>query len=98
MLRCNDNINDLVLPVPTHSDILQIENLWQFTNLRKLQLDNNIIEKIVGLDTLIHLQWLGTQIHFHNNTITLATCEFTFQMCWFAYVYRPHSWHCFISC
>ena len=40
-------------------DIQQIENLWQFRNLRKLQLDNNIINVITGLDQLIHLEWLG---------------------------------------
>lgn len=41
------------------ADILHIENLWQFTNLRKLQLDNNIIEEVKGLGTLVHLEWLG---------------------------------------
>lgn len=41
------------------SDILRIDNLWQFENLRKLQLDNNIIEKIEGLENLTHLVWLG---------------------------------------
>ena len=40
-------------------DILRIENLWQFSSLVKLQLDNNIIEKIEGLDTLKNLIWLG---------------------------------------
>lgn len=40
-------------------DILRIENLFQFSGLRKLQLDNNIIEKIDGLETLVHLEWLG---------------------------------------
>jgi len=33
-------------------NILRIENLWQFDNLTKLQLDNNVIEKIEGLDSL----------------------------------------------
>ncbi len=37
----------------------QIENLWQFTNLTKLQLDNNIISDIKGLEKLVHLEWLG---------------------------------------
>ena len=46
------------------TDILRIENLWQFTNLRKLQLDNNIIEDVTGLDKLIHLQWLD--LSFNN--------------------------------
>ena len=40
-------------------DILRIDNLWQFRNLRKLQLDNNIIEEISGLEVLVHLEWLG---------------------------------------
>lgn len=44
---------------PSCTDILRIENLWQFSGLRKLQLDNNIIEKIDGLETLVHLEWLG---------------------------------------
>lgn len=43
----------------TVSDILRIDNLWQFENLRKLQLDNNIIERIEGLENLTHLVWLG---------------------------------------
>ena len=46
----------------THSssaDILRIENLSQFAALKKLQLDNNIIEKIDGLECLVNLEWLG---------------------------------------
>lgn len=56
----------LVLNPDTHlgapsivSDILRIDNLWQFESLQKLQLDNNIIEKIEGLENLTHLVWLG---------------------------------------
>lgn len=45
---------------PLALDILKIDNLWQFANLTKLQLDNNIIEKIEALDSLVHLVWLGT--------------------------------------
>lgn len=41
------------------SDILKIDNLWEFVNLTKLQLDNNIIEKIEALDSLVNLVWLG---------------------------------------
>ena len=41
------------------SDILEIDNLWSFTSLTKLQLDNNIIEEIKGLDCLTNLIWLG---------------------------------------
>ena len=44
----------------TFADILRINNLWTFTNLRKLQLDNNIIEKIENLDLLVNLEWLGS--------------------------------------
>lgn len=40
-------------------DILKIDHLWQFTSLTKLQLDNNIIEKIEGLGCLTNLKWLG---------------------------------------
>lgn len=43
-------------------DIKQIENLWQFTTLRKLQLDNNIISVITGLDELVNLEWLGMYV------------------------------------
>nr|XP_045363280.1 dynein regulatory complex subunit 3 isoform X1 [Camelus bactrianus] len=39
-------------------NILRIDNLWQFENLRKLQLDNNTIEKIEGLEKLTRLVWL----------------------------------------
>ncbi|XP_064406106.1 dynein regulatory complex subunit 3-like isoform X2 [Halichondria panicea] len=45
-------------------NILRIENLWQFTSLRKLQLDNNIIEDVTGLDSLVHLEWLD--LSFNN--------------------------------
>lgn len=41
------------------ADILKIDNLWCFTSLVKLQLDNNIIEKIEGLEKLVNLVWLG---------------------------------------
>lgn len=36
-----------------------MENLWLLSNLTKLQMDNNIIERIEGLDTLHRLTWLG---------------------------------------
>ncbi|XP_045149238.1 dynein regulatory complex subunit 3 [Echinops telfairi] len=45
-------------------NILQIDNLWQFENLRKLQLDNNVIERIQGLEKLTHLVWLD--LSFNN--------------------------------
>lgn len=44
-----------------------MENLWLFSNLTKLQMDNNIIERIEGLDTLQKLTWLG-KYYFSNNS------------------------------
>ena len=44
-------------------DILKLDNLWRFAGLVKLQLDNNIIEKIEGLGFLVNLQWLGRYFH-----------------------------------
>ncbi|KAF8571321.1 hypothetical protein P879_01600 [Paragonimus westermani] len=46
------------------ADILKIDNLWRFKNLVKLQLDNNIIEQIEGLDHLVQLKWLD--LSFNN--------------------------------
>lgn len=43
-------------------DILKIDNLWQMTALTKLQLDNNLIEVIEGLDALVNLVWLGMHL------------------------------------
>jgi len=45
-------------------NILKVDNLWQLTKLTKLQLDNNIIEKIEGLDCLTNLKWLD--LSFNN--------------------------------
>lgn len=33
--------------------------MWQFSSLVRLQLDNNIIEQISGLEALTSLEWLG---------------------------------------
>ena len=54
----------LTLEFLSRSDILRMENLWSLKNLTKLQLDNNIIERIEGLETLQKLTWLGLCIHF----------------------------------
>ena len=35
-----------------YENILRIDNLWHFKKLTKLQLDNNILTSIEGLDTL----------------------------------------------
>ena len=50
-------------------DILKIDNLWSFANLTKLQMDNNIIERLEGLEMLVNLEWLGIClfIFLHNN-------------------------------
>ncbi len=45
-------------------NILQVENLWSFSNLVRLALDNNIIERIDGLETLVNLVWLD--LSFNN--------------------------------
>jgi len=42
-------------------DILKIDHLWAFENLTKLQLDNNIIEKIENINFLTNLTWLGNK-------------------------------------
>eukprot|EP00744_Colponema_vietnamica_P004863 GILI01007203.1.p1 GENE.GILI01007203.1~~GILI01007203.1.p1 ORF type:complete len:523 (+),score=182.97 GILI01007203.1:70-1638(+) len=47
-------------------NILHIENLEGFRNLRKLQLDNNIIEEIKNLGHLVNLTWLD--LSFNNIT------------------------------
>lgn len=54
------------------TDILKIGNLWCFTNLTKLQLDNNIIEKIEGLELLVHLVWLG-KLYLFDDIHLLST-------------------------
>ena len=38
--------------------------MWQFTKLQKLQLDNNIIEEVCGLEGLTQLEWLD--LSFNN--------------------------------
>ncbi|XP_026213735.1 dynein regulatory complex subunit 3 [Anabas testudineus] len=40
-------------------NILMIDHLWEFTSLTMLYLNNNLIEKIEGLDHLINLTWLN---------------------------------------
>lgn len=45
--------------LPPIAAILKIDNIHTFVGLRKLQLDNNLIEKIENLDSLVNLEWLG---------------------------------------
>ncbi|XP_057201524.1 dynein regulatory complex subunit 3 [Triplophysa rosa] len=46
------------------TDILKIYHLWHFTSLTKLQLNNNVIEKIERLENLTNLLWLD--LSFNN--------------------------------
>ncbi|XP_069380931.1 dynein regulatory complex subunit 3 [Paralichthys olivaceus] len=39
--------------------ILKIDNLWDFTSLTRLYLNNNLIERIWGLEHLVNLTWLN---------------------------------------
>ena len=63
-----------MIPSP-HADILHIDNLWQFTGLCHLQLDNNIIEEVKGLESLTQLQWLD--LSFNNITIISGLSNLT---------------------
>lgn len=47
-----------------YKNILKIENLSIYANISKLQLDNNIIEKIDNLGALVNLIWLD--LSFNN--------------------------------
>ena len=49
-------------------NICRIDYLTPFRDLTKLQLDNNIISKIEGLDHLVHLTWLDLSF---NNIVKL---------------------------
>uniref|UniRef100_A0A3Q3NL64 Dynein regulatory complex subunit 3 n=1 Tax=Labrus bergylta TaxID=56723 RepID=A0A3Q3NL64_9LABR len=50
---CKDEIVFLSL------EIQRIHCLWEFTSLDRLDLSNNLIEKIEGLDRLLNLTWLN---------------------------------------
>lgn len=41
------------------ADAIKIDSLWDFTSLVKLYMNNNLIEKIEGLQFLTNLKWLG---------------------------------------
>ncbi|KAI3359888.1 hypothetical protein L3Q82_014238 [Scortum barcoo] len=42
-----------------YRDILMINHLWEFTSLARLDLNNNLIERIENLDRLVNLTWLN---------------------------------------
>lgn len=46
------------------ADTAKIDSLWDFTALVKLYLNNNLIEKIEGLEYLSNLKWLGMAFTF----------------------------------
>lgn len=46
------------------ADTIKIDSLWDFTSLVKLYLNNNLIEKIEGLEYLHNLKWLGKAFTF----------------------------------
>ena len=43
----------------SYKNILKIQNLDGLFRLEKIQLDNNLIERIENLDHLVNLKWLG---------------------------------------
>ncbi|XP_026181242.1 dynein regulatory complex subunit 3 [Mastacembelus armatus] len=49
-----------------YRNILEIDCLWEFTSLARLHLNNNRIEKIVGLEGLINLTWLDLSFNRIN--------------------------------
>ncbi|KAM9780509.1 LOW QUALITY PROTEIN: dynein regulatory complex subunit 3-like [Neosynchiropus ocellatus] len=58
--KVDDMTFDEVLQLKlSYKNLLNIDNLWEFTSLTKIELNNNCIKKIEGLDHLIHLQWLN---------------------------------------
>ncbi len=48
----------------SRKNIIEISNLELFTSLTTLRLDNNIIQKVHGLDSLRNLTWLD--VSFNN--------------------------------
>uniref|UniRef100_A0A8D3ATY3 Dynein regulatory complex subunit 3 n=1 Tax=Scophthalmus maximus TaxID=52904 RepID=A0A8D3ATY3_SCOMX len=42
-----------------YKNIVKIDHLWDFTSLTRLDLNNNIIERMEGLDSLMNLTWLN---------------------------------------
>ncbi|XP_062295278.1 dynein regulatory complex subunit 3 [Scomber scombrus] len=51
--------NDIPTLCLQFRSILKIDHLWEFTCLTKLELNNNLIKKIEGLDCLLNLTWLN---------------------------------------
>ena len=60
------SIADTQLLKLSYRNILKIDNLDDLTRLHTLCLDNNVIEEIRGLETLVNLKWLD--LSFNNIT------------------------------
>ena len=59
----------MLLPFSLPQNLLKIDNLVGFDSLTKLQLDNNIIEKIENLSHLKSLESLD--LSFNNITVSV---------------------------
>lgn len=64
-----------VISTISNLDILKVKGLNQFSNLTELMLDNNIIEKIEGLDQLVNLKRLG---EFGTNLLLICQISANF--------------------
>src|SRR5689334_3093832 len=72
-------LSDITTLILSFKNIHLIDNLQGFNKLIRLQLDNNMIETITGLDHLVNLQWLDLSFnqitvytHTHHTLITLT--------------------------
>lgn len=61
----------------SYLNIVEIDNLVGLEKLVKLQLDNNIIMKIKGLDTLVNLQWLDLSF---NSIQVIENLDFCYKI------------------
>lgn len=58
----------------SYINIVEIDNLIGMEKLVKLQLDNNIIMEIKGLDTLVNLEWLDLSFNAIRTIENLGKC------------------------
>uniref|UniRef100_A0A3Q1HZ45 Dynein regulatory complex subunit 3 n=1 Tax=Acanthochromis polyacanthus TaxID=80966 RepID=A0A3Q1HZ45_9TELE len=58
-----------------YKNIQNIDNLWDFTSLERLDLNSNCIEKIQGLDLLINLTWINLSFNRIEKIEGLATLQ-----------------------
>lgn len=85
--------------------IKKIENLETFTSLVELELYGNQLTEIVGLDTLVNLEYVGSGNLFHSQEIAnefqpkylwIVTGQYFVLMIWNSF--RNHEWRtsCFV--